>query len=149
MLSNLINLGKFYHDHGKYDEALKLGNEALQLARDLRDEPNQALCLNNIGSAYNNKGQYQAALTNFEQAYEIRERLKLPDDATESLRNLAEMNFKLGEYETAQTQFLKALEASRAANDKTMLALGIQHHGRALCRPGKVRYGTRLPPARR
>ena len=23
LLSNLINLGKFYHDHGKYDEALK------------------------------------------------------------------------------------------------------------------------------
>ena len=122
LLSNLINLGSFYHDHGNYDEALKTNNEALQLARDLRAEADQALCLNNIGSVYNHKGDYQAALTYFQQAYEIRDRLKVPE-ATESLRNWAEMNYNLGEYETAQSQFLKAMEASRAANDKEMLAL--------------------------
>ena len=136
LLSNLINLGKFYYDHGKNDEALKFGSEALQIARELQDEPQSALCLNNIGSAYNNKGEYQAALTNFQQAYEIRNRLKLPE-ATESLRNLAEMNFILGEYDTAQTQFLKALEASRAANDKEMLALDSSTMGVLFAAQGK------------
>ena len=46
-------------------------------ARDMRDELDQAQCLNNIGSAYCNKGEYQDALTYFQQAYEIRDRLKL------------------------------------------------------------------------
>jgi tetratricopeptide (TPR) repeat protein len=137
LLSNLINLGTFYHDHGKYDDALKTGNEALQLARELQDESQQALCLNNIGSAYNNKGEYQLALTYFQQAYDIRDRLKLPGEATESLRNLAEMNFKLGEYDTAQSQFLKALEASRAANDKEMLALESSTMGVLFAAQGK------------
>ena len=112
-------------------------NEALQLARDLRAEPDQALCLNNIGSAYNNKGEYQAALTYFQQAYEIRDRLKLPEKRPSPLRNLAEMNFNLGEYETAQTQFLKALEASRAAKDKEMLALESSTMGVLFAAQGK------------
>ena len=137
LLSTLINLGSFYHDHGKYDDALKAGNEALQLARDLQRESDQAICLNNIGSAYNNKGEYQLALTYFQQAYDIRDRLKLSADAIESLRNLAEMNFKLGEYDTAQTQFLKALEASRAANDKEMLALESSTMGVLFAAQGK------------
>ncbi len=137
LLSNLINLGTFYHDHGKYDDALKAENEALQLARDVQAEFDQATLLNNIGSVYNNKGEYQLALTYFQQAYDIRERLKLSADATESLRNLAEMNFKLGEYETAQTQFLKALEASRAANDKEMLALESSTMGVLFAAQGK------------
>jgi eukaryotic-like serine/threonine-protein kinase len=137
LLNNLINLGSFYHDHGKYDEALKDYNEALRLARDLRAEPDQAVCLNDIGSVYNNKGEYQAALTYFQQAYEIRDRLKLPDEAIESLRNLAEMNFKLGEYETAQSQFLKALDASRAAGDKTVVALASSTMGVLFAVQGK------------
>ena len=111
-------------------------SEALQLARELQDEPDQALCLNNIGSAYSNKGDYQAALTNYQQAYEIRNRLKLPE-AIESLRNLAEMNFILGEYDTAQTQFLKALEASRDAKDKEMLALDSSTMGVLFAAQGK------------
>ena len=33
------------------------------------------------------------------------------------------MNFMLGQYETAQSQFLKTLNASKAADDKTMVAM--------------------------
>src|SRR5208337_4565867 len=120
---NSMNLGSFYHDHGNYDEALTLAKQALQIYRETGDKRNQAQCLNNIGSALNNKGQYQDALTNFDQAYQIRDQLHLQDDATESLRNSGEMNFKLGQYQTAQSQFLKALNASKAADDKTMVAM--------------------------
>jgi serine/threonine protein kinase/tetratricopeptide (TPR) repeat protein len=120
---NYLNLGSFYHDHGKNDEALKLTRQALQIYRETDDKRNQAQCLNNIGSILDNQGQYQDALTNFDQAYQIRAQLQLQDDATESLHNSGEMNFKLGQYQTAQAQFLKALSASKAAGDKTMVAL--------------------------
>jgi len=118
-----MNFGSFYHDHGQYDEALNLTKQALQIYRDLGDKRNQAKCLNNIGSALNNKGQYQDALTNFDQAYQITNQLQLVGDATEALRNSGEMSFKLGQYQAAQSQFLKALNASKAAGDKTMVAL--------------------------
>src|SRR5271157_1649968 len=120
---NTMNLGSFYYDHGNYDEALKLAKQALQIYRETGDKRNQAQCLNNIGSALDNKGQYQDALTNFDQAYQIADQLKLQDDATQALRNSGEMNFKLGQYQTAQSQFLKALNASKAADDKTMVAM--------------------------
>src|SRR5271166_2698320 len=136
LLTSLINLGKFYDDHEKFDDALKTNNEALQLARELQRQPEESQLLNNIGSNYNNKGEYQAALTYFQQSYDVRDRLKLPD-ATESLRNWAEMNFKLGEYGTAQSQFLKAIEASRAANDRVMLALSSRTMGELFAAQGK------------
>ena len=50
LTQNLMSLGSFYLDHGKYDEALKYTNEALQIARDTQDEMSQATLLKNIGS---------------------------------------------------------------------------------------------------
>jgi len=118
-----MDLGNSYYNHGNYDETLKLTKEALQIYRETDNKAYQAKALNNIGSALNAKGQYQDALTNFDQAYQIREQLQLHDDAVESLRNSGEMNFKLGQYETAKGQFLKAMNGSKAADDKTSLAL--------------------------
>jgi tetratricopeptide (TPR) repeat protein len=118
-----LDLGNSYYNHGNYDETLKLSKEALQIYRETDNKAYQAKALNNIGSALNAKGQYQDALTNFDQAYQIREQLQLHDDAIESLRNSGEMNFRLGQYETAKGQFLKAMNGSKAADDKTSLAL--------------------------
>jgi serine/threonine protein kinase/tetratricopeptide (TPR) repeat protein len=132
-----MGLGTWYHDHGNYDDALKLGKQALQIYRQNGNKAYQAKALNNIGSALNNKGQYQDALTNFDQAYQIREQLQLHDDAIESLHNTAEMNFKLGQYETAKAQFLKAMSGSKAADDKTGLALDSSSMGALFAAQGE------------
>jgi eukaryotic-like serine/threonine-protein kinase len=134
---NLMNLGSWYHDHGKYDDALKLTKEALQGFQDIGDKNDQALCLNNIASNYDYKGDYQNALTYFKQAYEIQQQSNSTEDATESLRNLAEMSFKLGQYDAAQSQFVKALEASKTAGNQGMVALESSTMGVLFAAQGK------------
>jgi len=118
-----MNLGSFYADHSKYEDALKSTNAALSLFRDLGDEERQSLCLNNLGSIRGYMGNNQEALTLYQQSYEIRERLKLTDDMAESLHNLAATNSYLGHYDTAMTQYLKAKEIRTKSGDLSGIAL--------------------------
>jgi tetratricopeptide (TPR) repeat protein len=118
----LQNLGSFYSDHAKYEDALKSTNDALTLFRELGDEPQQSQCLNNLGTIRFYMGNFQDALTYYQQAYQIREKLKLTDDMAETLHNLAETNVDLGQYETAVSQFLKAQEIRRNSGDQSGVA---------------------------
>ncbi len=143
LAKSLVNLGSLYIDHlGKYDDALNITKEALQLARDSGDQVLQATCLQNIGNAHFYKGEYQDALTYYGQALDIQEKLKLKDDMTNSLHNLGDTNGKLGQYNTAVDQYMKALEARRAANDKGGIALESSDMGIVFSAQG--RYGAAL-----
>jgi tetratricopeptide (TPR) repeat protein len=118
-----LSLGKFYNDHAKYDDALKILNGALTQFRDLGDQASQAICLNNIGTAEFQLGNLQAALTYYQQALDINEKLKVSDGIALALHNLADTNRKLGQYDVAITQYLKAIDTARAAGDQGRMAL--------------------------
>jgi tetratricopeptide (TPR) repeat protein len=135
LTQNLTNLGSFYLDRGENDKALPCINEALQIARETGDDSTQATLLLNIGTAHFNKGEFQDALTYFQQAYDIRTRLK--QDATEALHDLAQTNVQLGQYDTAIAQYLKALEAHRAADDKSGVALESSDMGAVFAAQGR------------
>ncbi len=135
-----IDMGGFYHDHGKRDEALKYFNDALTIERDLGDESYQALCLNAIGSIHLDKGEYQDALTFLEQAFQLRQKLNVPEDIAESLHNLAEANSKLGQYDKALAQYLKAIEARRKMGDQRGVA--IEQESMAPIFASQGRYGA-------
>ena len=133
----LMNLGSYYADHAKYEDALKSTTDALTLFRDLGDEANQALCLNNLGTIRSYMGNFQDALTYYQQAYQIREKLKLTDDMAESLHNLAETNVDLGQYDTAVNQYLKALEIRRNSGDQNGVAINSSSLGALFTEQGK------------
>ena len=138
----LMNLGSYYADHAKYEDALKSTTDALTLYRDLGDEANQALCLNNLGSIRSYMDNFQDALTYYQQAYQIREKLKLTDDMAESLHNLAETNVDLGQYDTAVTQYLKALEIRQKQRRPERRCDQFQQSGRAVRGARQVCFGA-------
>ncbi len=133
----LMNLGSYYANHAKYDDALKSTTDALTLYRDLGDESRQALCLNNLGTIRSYMDNFQDALTSYQQSYQIREKLKLTDDMAQSLQNLAEVNVDLGQYDTAVTQYLKALEISRNSGDQNGIAVNSSGLGALFTEQGK------------
>jgi tetratricopeptide (TPR) repeat protein len=138
----LIDVGSFYGNHGKPDQALQYYTDALQVERQLGDQTNQALCLNNIGSIKVDQGQYQDALTYLEQAYDLRQKLNAPGDVADSQHNLAEVNTKLGQYDTALQFYLKALDGYRGLNDPVGVAQ--QAEGMARIFAAQGRYGAAL-----
>jgi tetratricopeptide (TPR) repeat protein len=138
----LMNLGSYYADHAKYEEALKSTTDALTLYRDLGDEAKQALCLNNLGSIRSYMDNQQDALTSYQQAYQIREKLKLTDGMAESLHNLAAVNLDLGQYDAAVNQYLKALEIARNSGDQNGVAINSSGLGAVFVSQGK--YGSAL-----
>jgi tetratricopeptide (TPR) repeat protein len=119
----LIDLGRLLDDRGKYDEALNLYREALQIERDVGDRNYEALCLNNIGGAYLSKGLDSEALTYFERALEIRESLKAPGDIAQTLHNIGEASVRQGQYDRALKSFVRALELRRTTGDKRLMAI--------------------------
>jgi serine/threonine protein kinase/Tfp pilus assembly protein PilF len=138
----LLNLGAFYGDHARYEEGIKVTNEALTLYRDLDDQADQALCLNNLGTLHRYLGNLQTALTYYQQSYQIREKLKLSADTAESLYNLADLNADLGQYDVAITQYLRALEIRRASGDQVEVAINSSGLGALYAMQGK--YGSAL-----
>ena len=57
-----------YKAQGKYPEALKRYEEALQIDEQLGDLCRKATCLNNIGEIYYIEGKYSEALKRFKDA---------------------------------------------------------------------------------
>ncbi len=132
-----LNLGKFYNDHAKYDDALKILNSALTQFRDLGDQASQAICLNNIGTAEFQLGNLQAALTYYQQALDINEKLKVSDGIALALHNLADTNRKLGQYDVAITQYLKTIDTARTAGDQSSVALASTSLGELFATQGQ------------
>ena len=63
--------GRYAHDLGENDRAIKFDGAALDLFRVLGDHPSEGIILNNIGSVYDARGQKQKALEFYQQALPI------------------------------------------------------------------------------
>jgi len=90
--------GNYYHNQGKYNDALASYNWYLEL------RPDDPIILNNRGSAYHELGKYKQALADFNRSLELR-----PDDPV-TLNNRGTTYSKLGKYKQALADFNRSLE---------------------------------------
>ncbi len=86
----LTDMGTIYHDLGKFDQALDVYKQALQIQRETGDQGYEAQCLNNIASVYLTMGDNDNAFTYYQQALQVREKLGVPGDLAETLEGLSE-----------------------------------------------------------
>jgi Flp pilus assembly protein TadD len=138
----LIDLGNYYVDLGKPEEALKLYKESLQVQIDLGDDSKRGQLLNNIGNIYLGRGAYEDAHTYFEQALSIREKFNVSADLAETLHNLGETAANLGLYDQALAQYQRALDLQRKAGNKQIAAIETSSMGTVFGLQG--RFGAAL-----
>jgi eukaryotic-like serine/threonine-protein kinase len=119
----LNDMGTIYQDLGKFDQALDVYKQALQIERETGDQAYEAQCLNNIASVYLTIGDNDNAFTYYQQALQLRERLGVPGDLAETLEGLSEAYTVTGQYEQAMTGLMRALELGRKAGDAHSVAL--------------------------
>ena len=136
----LFEYADFLYKYAKYDKALELEKQLLQIREKLYglEHPDTATSYNNIGVVYDDKGDYDTALECYLKALAIREKvlgLEHPDTAT-SYNNIGSVYFDQGDYDTALEYYFKDL----AICEKV---LGLEHPDTAASYKGMgvVYYG--------
>lgn len=108
----------------KFDvpKAQALAEQALNLARDLRDRPAEAKILWNLSLVDYFRGYLQEALNHGETGLAIARELNLREQMAFSLNDLHNPYISLGQIERAQQALAEARELWRALDNKPMLA---------------------------
>jgi CHAT domain-containing protein/tetratricopeptide (TPR) repeat protein len=98
---------------GRYDEALPLGERALDIRKRVLgpENPDVASSLNNLANLYRRRGDYTKAEPLYRHALTIREKLFGPDhpDVATVLNALAILHISKGDYEKAERLLQRAL----------------------------------------
>lgn len=113
--SNLYSAREFAWRSGRYQSALRLGEDLLTLARDSGDQRDIATALNEHASTLAAMGCQKEAETHYREALEIDRKTIGTDDPAYATRlsNLALMLDYMGRYEEAEPYYREALEIDR------------------------------------
>jgi tetratricopeptide (TPR) repeat protein len=115
-------MGGAYSDLGKFDQALDLYKQALQIQRDNGDQSYESRCLDNIAGVYLAMGDTNNAFTYSQQALQLREKLGVSGDIADTLLGLSEAYTAMGQYDQAMTTLMRALALSRQDGDASRIA---------------------------
>jgi tetratricopeptide (TPR) repeat protein len=104
---------------GKFNEAIPIAREALELTEKLRgpDDPATAEVLKNLALLYYSTGDYAKAEPLYQRALKIHEKALGPDhaDIASDLNNLAELYRAAGDYAKAEPLYQRALKIHEKA----------------------------------
>jgi tetratricopeptide (TPR) repeat protein len=107
-------LGSAKYHQGKYQEAIKLYEEALAIRKRTlpSDHPDLAMSYNNIGNVYSTMRMYPKALVSHEKALEIRQQSLPPNhpDLAMSYDSIGSVIYCMNEYSQALPSHKKALK---------------------------------------
>jgi signal transduction histidine kinase len=105
----------YYTSSNAIDESIKYGNNACNLATELKDSLLMASCMNDLCLSYYYKGNFDSCIILAEKAYSIRLAKKLWRDAGASLSKVAIGQYEKGNYAISLDKNLKALELFKQA----------------------------------
>ncbi|WP_326636889.1 tetratricopeptide repeat protein [Nonomuraea fuscirosea] len=125
---------------GRYDEGLRLSDQALRLCRAAGDRAGEGRVLNNIGWFHAQLGAYGEALRRCEEALAIhRELHDLPGESA-TLDSLGHIHHLLGQYEQAISYYRGSL-AWRRGGKRALGARTLRRLGEAQLAAGRLREG--------
>lgn len=108
---------------GYWDEAVKLGEQALQAARSLQDEMNIAGLSHNLAVMYQRRGEAAEARRLYDESLEIAKRLGNQSGVAITLHQLAMLAQNQGELEEARRLFDESLEISKRLGNQGFVAI--------------------------
>ncbi|MFO8001151.1 MAG: tetratricopeptide repeat-containing sensor histidine kinase [Marinilabilia sp.] len=107
---------------GRYEEALKQFNQAMEISETLEDSTNISVILNNKGNVYLYMSRHAKALEQYRKALSIdRQRGDRMGEAN-NLNNMAATYNEMGSYRKALDHYLKALRIKETFDDKGEIA---------------------------
>ncbi len=136
---------------GDYDEAVRFGQEALSIARTLRDRPIEVVATLVLGQTHVARGEFSAAATLLERnVVALEGDLRYERFGTPSITSatsgawLADVLSQLGRFDEAIGHVEVAVQIAEAADHPFTLYRGLFDLGRAHLRPGDLPRATRV-----
>ncbi len=129
-VNSLLQLSKAYAASSPAD-AMKFGNEALQLAQKLKYKPGKAYALKNIGMVYYNQTRYVETIDYWNQSYLLFDSIGDRGNESLMLNNLGSVYMNQGDYAKALDYFFKSLQISEQSKDRPNIARAMGNIGTA------------------
>ncbi|MEO0538901.1 MAG: CHAT domain-containing tetratricopeptide repeat protein [Cyanobacteria bacterium P01_A01_bin.123] len=117
LASTIGNLGILYTDLHDYEQAIKLQNEQLAIARQINSPEAEASALLSLGIVQQLLGNYRQAINHFQDSLSIAQAIDDVSKEFHSLNNLGVVYVALGQYEQALTLYEQALAISQRTGD--------------------------------
>jgi tetratricopeptide (TPR) repeat protein len=119
-LANILNeFGIFLFAQSRYEDAVKLYQQSLDISIEICDRYNQSAPLGNMGNIYNLLGEYQRAIDFYQQSLEIQCEVDDRRGKAASLSNLGDSYNSLGEYPRAINFYQQSLEIQREIGNRS------------------------------
>ncbi|MCJ7445051.1 MAG: tetratricopeptide repeat protein, partial [Methanotrichaceae archaeon] len=112
-------LGAALFHQGKYDQAKKSFEKALELCRSLGDLKGEAIAFHALASIEIEQKQDDAALEKMQKVVELQEKLGDLRGEAVTLSQMASLNLRRGKYEMAHQILIRALEILQLTEDKS------------------------------
>jgi tetratricopeptide (TPR) repeat protein len=130
-------LGIAYKNLGKFNDALKNYQEALEIRRRLGQKTLVAASLNEIGNVRSLLGETEAALKSYDEALRIRREIGDRRGIGTVLVNLGALHNGRGQPDAALTVYREALQIQREIGNRSMEALCLNGIGSAYASKGQ------------
>ncbi len=132
-----LSLGELYFSLGRYNDAEKMFQKALRLARELHRRDIEARTLNNLGILSFEQGRYGDAMRYFENALKIAKELGKKAEVATTLGNLGNLAAQQGRYDEAKGYFEKSLRIEEELGDRSGVALTLGNLGNLAAQQGR------------
>ena len=146
MVRVLSDLGSVYVRKGNYQEAIRLGEEALDVLQRLPEDretlTDEGWVYTNLGVAYNLLGEYQRAEAFYRHGLRAREQAGDLYGIVLSYNNLGTLARLQGDYERALAAYQRCLETARRIGYTYFVAMVYNNMG--ICHQGMGRYGEAI-----
>ncbi|MBW4562509.1 MAG: tetratricopeptide repeat protein [Mojavia pulchra JT2-VF2] len=129
---NLNNIGQIYFSQGKYEQALKLYQQALDIYKANKYPAGIAVTLNNIGRVYSNTGKYSQAIESNQQALTNYQAVGDRTGEGVTISNLGQIYQKQNQYEKVLGLYQQALAIHREVSDKISETATLKYLGDVL-----------------
>jgi len=116
--ATLNNIGQIYHQHGKYELALDLYQQALAIQTQFGSQGGEGVILDNIGEVYVQLKDYKTALAYYQQALTISQAIGERARAGETLSNMGYLLEKQKQPELAIIFFKQSVNLREAIRER-------------------------------
>jgi tetratricopeptide (TPR) repeat protein len=125
----LHNLGIIHYAQGRYEEAEKMYQESLKLAKELGDKSGIAITLHQLGMIHQDQGRYEEAEKMYQESLKIAKELGDKSGIASTLHQLGNIHYAQGRYEEAEKMYQESLKIKEELGDKSGIASTLHQLG--------------------